>query len=76
MYTYRDLWRLLGISAVRLSFTINDNGLHIRIAEIEATHPRDYLLRLIYEPREMMNYLRLDVNRFKAGFRTLDEVFT
>ncbi|KAI4284168.1 MAG: hypothetical protein L6R38_001624 [Xanthoria sp. 2 TBL-2021] len=76
MYAYGDLWRLLGMSAVRLGFTINDNGLHVRVAEIEATHPRDCLLRLTYKPREMMNYLRLDLDPFKAGFRTLDEVFT
>ncbi|KAI4125141.1 MAG: hypothetical protein LQ338_004437 [Usnochroma carphineum] len=75
IYTHGDLWLILGISANRLGFTINDTGLHIRIAGIEALHPKDCLLRLTSEPKEMMEFLSLDADRFALGFTSLYDLF-
>ncbi|KAL8829854.1 MAG: hypothetical protein Q9170_005995, partial [Blastenia crenularia] len=72
---YGDLWRILGMSANRLGFTINNTGLHLRVAEIEAVHPKDCLLNLTSDPREIFEFLALDKARFDAGFTTLDDLF-
>lgn len=73
---YGDLWGIIGMFVARLGFTINDSGLHVRIAEIEGTHPRDCLLRLTYSPKEIMVFLGLDTDSYDSGFEGLDEVFT
>ncbi|KAL8694183.1 MAG: hypothetical protein Q9218_001126 [Villophora microphyllina] len=75
IYTHGDLWRILGMAANRLGFAINHVGLHIRIAEIDQTHPKDALLRLTSDPSEVMTFLGLDEARFKTGFEALDEIF-
>ncbi|KAL8655960.1 MAG: hypothetical protein Q9210_000557 [Variospora velana] len=75
VYSYSDLWFMLGISAHRLGFTINDQGFHLRIAEIEDVRPKDCLLRLTTDPKEMMQFLSLDADRFPLGFTSLDYLF-
>ncbi|KAL9012856.1 MAG: hypothetical protein Q9173_002407 [Seirophora scorigena] len=72
---YGDLWLILRKSVKRLGFTINDTGLHLRIPEIEAMHPKDCLLRLTTDPKEMMQFLSLDADRFALGFTSLDDLF-
>ncbi|KAL8838511.1 MAG: hypothetical protein Q9176_005063 [Flavoplaca citrina] len=72
---YGDLWGIIGMFVARLGFTINDSGLHVRVAEIESTHPRDCLLQLTYRPREIMGFLGLDIDCYDLGFETLDEVY-
>ncbi|KAL8963432.1 MAG: hypothetical protein Q9193_000302 [Seirophora villosa] len=73
---YGDLWLILRKSVKRLGFIINDTGFHLRIAEIEAKHPKDCLIRLTADPKEMMQFLSLDADRFASGFTTLDDLFT
>ncbi|KAL9037855.1 MAG: hypothetical protein Q9180_003487 [Flavoplaca navasiana] len=73
---YGDLWGIIGMFVARLGFTINDSGLHVRVTEIESTHPRDCLLRLTYGPKEIMAFLGLNTDSYDFGFETLDEVFT
>lgn len=75
IYTHGDLWRILGSAANRQGFTINDTGLHLRIAEIEQTHAKEALLRLTSSPEQMMAFLGLDADRFMEGFADLNEVF-
>ena len=74
-YAYGDLWRILGVTANRMGFAINDAGLYLRIKEVETTHPKASPLCLTSELKEVMDFLRLDHNRFIAGFTTLNEVF-
>lgn len=75
IYTHGDLWRILGSAANRQGFTINDTGLHLRIAEIEQTHAKAALLRLTISPEQMMAFLSLDADRVTEGFADLNEVF-
>lgn len=75
IYTHGDLWRILGLAANRQGFTINDTGLHLRIAEIEQTHVKASLLRLTSSPGQMMAFLGLEADRFTEGFADLNEIF-
>ena len=76
LYAYGDLWRILGCCANRHGLAINDSGLHLRIPEIDKTHPKDSLLHLTSDPRDIMDFLGLDFDAFITGFATLDEAFT
>ena len=75
IYSYGDIWRIIGSTVTRFGLAINDSGLHARIEEVEATHRKDSLLLLTGNPHEMMEFLGLDVARYKRGFATLDEIF-
>lgn len=75
MYSYGDLWHIIGAMVTRLGLAINNTGLHLRIAEINLTHKRDALLFLTKNPREMMRFSGFDAQAFEIGFATLDDVF-
>ena len=75
LYSYGDIWRIIGSSVTRFGLAINDTGLHARIEEIEATHKKHSLLPLTRDPLEVMNFLGLDHAGYEKGFSTLDELF-
>lgn len=75
IYSYGDVWHILGQATNRLGFAINDTGFHLRVPEIEKTHPKDCLLHLTNDPTEAMRFLGLDHERFVKAFLTIDEVF-
>ncbi|MCJ1459171.1 hypothetical protein MMC28_009548 [Mycoblastus sanguinarius] len=75
VYSYGDLWHIIGATATRFGFSINDTGLHARIAEIEETNKKDCLLHLTSSPQEIMEFLGLNATQFEDGFATLNEVF-
>lgn len=75
LYSYGDLWRILGSAVNRLGFTINDTGFQFRVAEIEQYRPKECLLRLTSDPTTMMDFLGLDADQFRVGFLNLNEVF-
>ncbi|KAL8927854.1 MAG: hypothetical protein Q9172_001154 [Xanthocarpia lactea] len=75
IYTHGDLWLILGTCANRVGFSINSTGLHLRVAEIEITSSKDSLLQLTSDPKEMMNFLSLDADRFASGFTSVHDLF-
>ena len=75
IYTYGDLWHIIGFMAMRSGPTTNNSGLHVRTEEIETTNEKDCLLRLTRNPQEMMDFSGLDCSRYEKGSSTLDELF-
>lgn len=75
IYSYGDIWHIIGSTVTRFGLAINDSGLHARIEEIEAAHKKDSLLLLTSDPVDMMSFLSLNSLRYEKGFSTLDEVF-
>ena len=75
IYSYGDIWRIIGMSVTRFGLAINNAGLHARIEEIEATHKKHSLLLLTGDPLKVMNFLGLDHDAYEKGFSTLDELF-
>ena len=74
--SYGDLWQILGSAVNRFGLSINNTGLHIRVAEIEATSKKASLLQLTSQPQAMMGFLGLSHARYDEGFQTLDEAFS
>ena len=75
IYSYGDIWHIIGSVATRFGLKINDSGLYARIGEIEATNRKDALLLLTSNTLDMMSFLGLDCFRYEKGFSTLDELF-
>jgi hypothetical protein len=67
-----DLLQILGISHRSLGITCNDQGLHIRVEEIEPYNKKKALLFLTRNPNKAMEFFGLDTARYWAGFS--DEV--
>ncbi|KAL8842365.1 MAG: hypothetical protein Q9176_002754 [Flavoplaca citrina] len=76
LYSYADAWCILDLCAQNFGFSIDGTGLHLRVAEIEKTHPQDCLVHLTSDPEAMMRFLHLDANRFAYGFWTLHDLFS
>ncbi|KAL8705737.1 MAG: hypothetical protein Q9201_001171 [Fulgogasparrea decipioides] len=76
VYTYGDLWRILGMAANRLGFAINNTGLHLWAAEIDETHLKDSLFHLTSRPEEVMDFLGLETERCGKAFDDLDQILT
>ena len=75
IYSYGDIWHIIGSVVTRFGLAINNTGLHARIKEIEKTSKKTSLLLLTTNPQEMMDFLGLDGTRYHKGFSTLDELF-
>lgn len=75
IYSYGDLWHIIGSAATRFSLMINDAGLHIRLAGVEDKYQKDCVLFLTRDPSDIMAFLGLDQGAFRKGFDTLDEIF-
>ena len=75
VYSYGDLWHIIGVFITRFNLTINDRGLYLRVKEIEAKHKKDSLLFLTNEKGAMMQFLGLDKEAYERGFETLEELF-
>ena len=75
IYSYGDIWHIIGSVVTRFGLAINNTGLHARIKEIEKTNKKNSLLLLTTDPQKMMDFLGLDGTRYHKGFSTLDELF-
>ncbi len=67
-----DLVQILGICHRSLGLTCNDQGLHLRVEEVEPHDKRKSLLFLTRDPGAMLEFYGLDAAKHAAGFR--DEV--
>lgn len=72
---YGDLWNLLGTSIRPFGLTANDNGLHLRIHQIEKDDRKKSLLLLTRLPKETLAFLGLDQEEFERGFESVEELF-
>ncbi len=75
LYSYGDIWIIIGSIATRFGLAINNHGFHIRVEELEVTRRKESLLLLTNKPQEIMEFLGLDGGRYAEGFITLDEIF-
>jgi len=70
-----DLLQIMGISHRPLGLTCNDQGLHVRVEEIEPYNKKKALLFLTRKPNEAMEFYGLDVNRYWSGFTDETDLF-
>ena len=75
MYSYGDLWYIIGTIVTRYDLTLNDTGLYIRVALQRGDVKREGLICLTSSPREMMEFLGLDAVQYSSRFGTIDEAF-
>ncbi|KAK3707659.1 hypothetical protein LTR37_012007 [Vermiconidia calcicola] len=66
--SYGDLVGLLGRIVKNLWFTTSDRGFWLRMKELDYSKTVD-------DPKQVMSFLGLSVEKYDAGFRTLDEMY-
>ena len=79
-----DMLGLIGRIVRNLGFIVTDRGLWLRMPELDAsktmTHvnvaDRDGIIFLSNDPHRVMLFLGLSVDRYEAGFETLEELYT
>ncbi|QDS69116.1 hypothetical protein FKW77_010300 [Venturia effusa] len=74
--SYGDLMQILGVMNRSIGLTANDRGLHLRLQDIEVYNKKKSLIYLTKDPREMMDFLGLDHERyFNRGFNSNEEIY-
>ncbi|TKA64395.1 hypothetical protein B0A55_10373 [Friedmanniomyces simplex] len=82
-YSYGDIPSLFGLILRPLGFKISENGLCLRLRELEQTKSMPYLgiadhdglLFLSCEPERVMEFLGLSAERYGQGFATLEGLY-
>ena len=80
---YGDMAGLLGHIVRNFGFTVSDRGLKLRMKELDFSKTvlhvniadRDGTIFLSHDPRLVMRFLGLTVERYDAGFDTMDEFY-
>jgi hypothetical protein len=70
-----DLLQVLGVSHRSLGITNNDQGLHVRLPEIEPYDKKKALLFLTRDPDQAMEFYGLDTSKYWAGFTDETDLF-
>lgn len=70
-----DLLQIIGVSHRPLGITCNDQGLHIRVAQIEPYNKKKALLYLTRDREEAIRFYGLDSDKYREGFATELELF-
>lgn len=70
-----DLMQILGVSHRPLGLVCNDQGLHVRVPEIEPYNKKKALLFLTRSPEEVMDFYGLDAAKYQAGFTDEEDLF-
>lgn len=70
-----DLLQILGIAHRPLGLTCTDQGLHVRLEEIETYDKKEARVFLTDEPAQAMRFYGLDVDKYKEGFSNETELF-
>ncbi|KAF1941171.1 hypothetical protein EJ02DRAFT_455359 [Clathrospora elynae] len=70
-----DLLQIIGISHRSLGLICNDQGLNIRVEEMEPYNKKKALLFLTRDPNKTMEFYGLDVAKFWAGFTDENDLF-
>jgi hypothetical protein len=74
--SYGDLLQIIGITHRALGIVCNDQGLYVRIPEIEPYNKKQALLFLTRDPDQAMEFYGfLDKDTYWAGFKNEDDMF-
>jgi len=73
--SYGDLWQIVGVLLRPTGLTATDQGLHLRIPEIEPQSKKASMLFLTRDRSRTLAFLGLDERVYEAGFGTEEEVF-
>lgn len=72
LHAYGDLWSMLGGIIRRFGLTYTPKGLFIRIEETEKYSKERSRVKLTDDPAQALQFLGLDVERYREPFTTLD----
>ncbi|KAH6882335.1 hypothetical protein BKA58DRAFT_373167 [Alternaria rosae] len=70
-----DLVQIIGVSHRPLGLTCNDQGLHVRVEEIEPYNKKKALLFLTRDPSLAIAFYGMDVAKYWSGFEDEDDLF-
>ncbi|KAH8731741.1 hypothetical protein GQ44DRAFT_697970 [Phaeosphaeriaceae sp. PMI808] len=70
-----DLLQIIGVSHRPLGLVCNDQGLHVRVEEIEPYNKKKALLFLTRDPNRAIEFYGLDSARYWAGFTDETDLF-
>ena len=73
--SHGDLWSLLGTTIRPYGLTPNNDGLHVRIGEIEDLNRKRALLFLTCDPELVLDLLGLDVHACKRPFESVGSMY-
>ena len=73
--SHGDLWNLIGTSIRPKGLTANNEGLHMRIEEIENLDKRKSQVFLTREPKEVIELLCLDEIILRQPFASVDDLY-
>lgn len=74
--SYGDLMQILGVMNRSIGLTANDRGLHLRLQDIEVYNKKKSLIYLSKDPKEVMDFLGLNHERyFDQGFASNEEIY-
>ncbi|CAF9915269.1 hypothetical protein IMSHALPRED_002389 [Imshaugia aleurites] len=71
----QDIWNLLGTTIRPLGLTPNNEGLHVRIEEIEDSNRKRALLFLTCDGDAVLEFLGLDTDAYKRPFGSVDSMY-
>lgn len=75
-HAHGDIWNILGSIIRRFGLTANDQGLYLRIPEIELHDKKKSMIFLTDEPSKVLHFLGLDEARWWHQFRSPNEMYT
>lgn len=70
-----DLWNILGSTIRRFGLTVNNNGMFIRIPDIEFHDKKKSMIFLTEEPAVILAFLGLDGSKWFKGFDSREDMF-
>ena len=73
--SHGDLWSLLGTTIRPSGLTCNNDGLHVRIGEIEDLNKKRALLFLTCDPELVLDFLGLDDHACKRSFESVESMY-
>ena len=70
-----DLWNILGSTVRKFGLTVNNMGMYLRIAEIEAKDRKKSMILLTDEPGRILKFLGLEEEPWWKEFGSREEMF-
>ncbi|RKF55120.1 hypothetical protein OnM2_092051 [Erysiphe neolycopersici] len=73
--SHGDLWTILNDIIKTFGLRVNNQGMHICIASIEATNTKKSRIFLTPDPDEILEFIGLDSKKWWKKFKSVDEMF-
>ncbi|KIN01768.1 hypothetical protein OIDMADRAFT_196300 [Oidiodendron maius Zn] len=70
-----DLWNIIGSTIRPFGLTVNDQGMYLRIPEIELYDRKKSMIFLTANPSEVLEFLGLEEERWWRQFRSKEHMF-